>query len=805
MRKIVLQFTTIAIILLLSACSNDEIIEKNDNNPAHQTGRTLSLTATIPGENSDNPTTRVGLEQKEDKSIDLTWEDGDELQLAFVQGETKIKGIARVKNITDGGKKAQFDIVIPDGVTDGSFDLYGVYGGSGLDDADPTKVILPTNPGSPTSLASVKERKDVMLHFASKAIQTASPQASVVFKHLGSLFSITLKNSSSNDINGLNAAALFGADKGWAFNAEGGGETYDLVKGEFMNTEVLGNALLFTPEKNTLPSGESITFWGWYPPLPNIEWPRLSLLLQMQGSFVMSSNTKPARTEPTAAGKSYYFFAAFDGKTLGFTDDSFIIPPLVLYKECYVPTMGTLNKILTEDEKGSIQTLVVTGEINKADFDVMKNDMPNLSSIDLSAVTCQGNMIPESAFGNLSDEIYNITITTITLPESITSIGNYAFKRCVMLTGPLNIPDGVTTIGAGAFSRCGELTGPLTIPNSVTTIGEDAFAHCTGFDGSLSLSTELTIIGKNAFTNCDNLTGSLVIPSKVNTIGDLAFNYCTGFNGTLTLPAGLTTIGEGAFSYCTKLTGSLTIPNNITTIKNSAFKACRSLDGLLTLPTGLTTIEDDAFDDCLSLTGTLNLPATLTTIGKHAFNGCKGFTNSLTIPHNVTIIREWAFNSCTGFTGSLNLPAGLITIENDAFAYCTNLSEPLTIPNNVTTIGDRAFQGCRSIKGSLTLSSTLTTIGERAFDDCEQIDGEVVFPSSLESIGEFGFDRCNKVTVFKFPQITPFIYSTNMLPAGVTLHVPASARAKYKVAEGWKNHTILGYIPAEGGLPNIQK
>ena len=168
MKKNLLHITTLAIMVLLAACSNDEIFEKNDSNPAPNTGRTLSLTAAMPGDKSDNPTTRVGLEQLGDKSIDLTWEDGDELQLAFVQGETKIKGIARVKNITGEGKKAQFDIVIPDGITDGSFDLYGIYGGGGLDDADPTKVILPTKPGSATSLASVKERKDVMLHFESK-------------------------------------------------------------------------------------------------------------------------------------------------------------------------------------------------------------------------------------------------------------------------------------------------------------------------------------------------------------------------------------------------------------------------------------------------------------------------------------------------------------------------------------------------------------------------------------------------------------------------------------------------------------
>ena len=325
MKKKLLQLTTIAIILLLAACSNEEIIEKNDNNPALPTGRTLSLTATMPGDNGDDPATRVGLKQKTDKTIELTWTLGDELQLAFVQGDIKAISIAKVSSISEEGKKAIFDIVIPEEIMDGAFDLYGVHGGGGLDENDPTKVILPTNPGSAVSLEAIQTRKDVMLHFASKDVQTASPQVSVVFNHLGSLFSITVKNTCTTSIDNLAEARLVGPEGGnWAYNADIGGKSYDLVTGTFQNPETAGNYISFKAEKSIVLYGESISFWGWYPPLPEAVWPELQLELRDEtNTLITTINNKPARTEATPAGQSFYFYAAWDGAELNFRDEFF--------------------------------------------------------------------------------------------------------------------------------------------------------------------------------------------------------------------------------------------------------------------------------------------------------------------------------------------------------------------------------------------------------------------------------------------------------------------------------------------------
>ncbi|NLB77084.1 MAG: fimbrillin family protein [Crenarchaeota archaeon] len=184
MRKKLFPILTLAIMLALGACSNEEILQDTNSGTNPGDGRTLTLTASMP----DEPTTRVALEQQDDKTIALTWEADDVLQLVFVQGEqgeSKIKGTATVTNISDDGKKAQFDIALPDGFDTGKFDLYGVYGGGELTG---TIVTLPSNAGNATSLdgtedTSVQNRKDVMLSFASTNIDATNPNVSVVFNH----------------------------------------------------------------------------------------------------------------------------------------------------------------------------------------------------------------------------------------------------------------------------------------------------------------------------------------------------------------------------------------------------------------------------------------------------------------------------------------------------------------------------------------------------------------------------------------------------------------------------------------------
>ena len=179
----------------------------------------------------------------------------------------------------------------------------------------------------------------------------------------------------------------------------------------------------------------------------------------------------------------------------------------------------------------------------------------------------------------------------------------------------------ITKIPAQAFAKS-KIKGSLTIPNSVTTIGEVAFANCTELKGSLTLSNSLKTIGNGAFYNCNRLNGSLTIPNTVTTIGISAFSNCYNFTGDLIIPNSVTTIGESAFSNCGGFNGHLTIPNSVTTIGRSTFENCYYFTGNLTIPNSVTTIGISAFSNCLGFRGDLSLPKSLEVVGSSSFENC---------------------------------------------------------------------------------------------------------------------------------------------------------------------------------------
>ena len=262
---------------------------------------------------------------------------------------------------------------------------------------------------------------------------------------------------------------------------------------------------------------------------------------------------------------------------------------------------------------------------------------------------------------------------SLTIPNSVTTIGEEAFSNCTELKGSLTLSNSLKTIGNKAFYMCNRLNGSLTIPNTVTTIGISAFEKCTGFNGSLTIPHSVTTIGKSAFCNCQGFKGDLTIPSSITTIEDNTFSSCFGFNGNLTIPNSVTTIGNSAFYQCSGFKGDLTIPNSVTTIGVGAFMQCTGFKGNLKLSNSVKTIENSAFRICSGFTGELILPNSITTIGAYVFKGCTGFTGNLTIPNSITTIGFSAFDGCSGFTGNLTLPKSLEVVYNSSFNECNNI------------------------------------------------------------------------------------------------------------------------------------
>ena len=371
--KTLLPIIALAIMVAMGACSTDELMPDAQPN-ANTQERTLSLTASMPGE---GPATRVALTQEADKSITLSWEVGDKLQLAFVQGTTKAKHTVTLtaQDIINNGKSATFNIDIPSEiVAELPFNLYGVYGGGkrklnidiGLPNTDETGnanvgifytgdalelgdagtnpyVKLLSNAGSATSLADVQLRKDVMLHFQSTDVDLSKQGVSVEFQHLGSLFCITLKNIGSTSLENLQGAQLVGINnpdnQNWAFNAAAGGQTYDLVTKEFKTTAEVGNLIAFRAAQSSLLADANITFWAWYPPMPAVNWPALQLKDATTIPMATSTNFTPTRTSETPAGKAYYYYATWDGAKLNFTNEAFTNELTI-----HVAEKGTLSR-----------------------------------------------------------------------------------------------------------------------------------------------------------------------------------------------------------------------------------------------------------------------------------------------------------------------------------------------------------------------------------------------------------------------------------------------------------------------------
>ncbi len=341
MKKNTLFTLTVVALVFLGACSNEEVLTKNK--PVEST-QILTIEASMP---KGDVTTRVSLAEDETtRDIDLTWDETDKIDLAFVQGGTIItnKGV-QITNISADGKSGTFAINVPAGI-DGaaSFNLYGVHGGRGLLE-NTTTAKIQTGLINSTSLKDIKRQNAVMLYFQSEAVDIANPQVSVTFKHIGSIFSIKFRNAGTEGeiIEDIKKLRLMGTNnqpnRQWVyrnnarFNEATADGSFDLITREINNpvgwdnAKKLGNDITFQymekdengdPIVINLSPGEDITFMGWIPIHEGVEWPTLWLDIlnsgveNEPGTLIGRSKWLDFTTPKTPqAGMHYSFYAEY--------------------------------------------------------------------------------------------------------------------------------------------------------------------------------------------------------------------------------------------------------------------------------------------------------------------------------------------------------------------------------------------------------------------------------------------------------------------------------------------------------------
>ena len=417
------------------------------------------------------------------------------------------------------------------------------------------------------------------------------------------------------------------------------------------------------------------------------------------------------------------------------------------------------------------------GSATKSIGDYAFNGCYKLNEINLGAAL---QSIGDYAFQSVGSSI--IEGISFTLPETLTSIGRYAFDRSGISS--LTIPNSVTEIGANAFSSSKKLKS-ISIGSGCKTLSANCLSDCSSLS-SISLAEGLTAIGDAVFANCTAIE-SISIPGTVTQVGRtiesgasyLPFYGCNALK-TVRLEDGEKPIslgvsysssssnsGSGLFSYCPleevyigrnityKNYGSsytfaqypqrygysafynqpklakVTVSASVTKIPDYLFYK----NGSITLM-GLPKVQEigaSAFESCSKLT-TLNLGSDLATVGKAAFGNCSNVTK-LTFPDAITAIGDEAFYNCSSVT-EVTVGKSLKSIGAWAFYGCKSFTA-LILPDTFTTMGTSAFEGCTKLTVA-KLGLSLTSVPDKAFKDCTSLS-EMMVPATAKSIGNQAF------------------------------------------------------------------
>ena len=415
-----------------------------------------------------------------------------------------------------------------------------------------------------------------------------------------------------------------------------------------------------------------------------------------------------------------------------------------------------------------------------SEYDEYTGDVVIPATVTYGGKTYSVTSIGDWAFSSGGGAYYGCSdLTSVTIPNSVTSIGEYAFYVCSGLTQTnytgdiagwcginfggwgsnpttyshnlyindvevkdLVIPNGVTSIGSYAFSNCSGLTS-VTIPNSVTSIGRGAFEGCSGLT-SITIPNSVTSIGGEAFDDCSGVTNFICEGTPTFDEEDYTRTNFPKLD-SIAVPAEWFDIPETHWVYCPKQVRYIKImggelSSDAFSVIQRNYKVLNTLD--LTSATN-TTLADEAFKGCYALKS-LSLPSELQTIGYMALADCKNL-QSIHVPSSVTDIDDSAFENCRSVTS--------ITF-GDALQSAPQLrSTGSTSNSQLRRIGNWGFYNCHNLQ-SLTIPEGVEEIGTAAFYGCTYLE-ELSLPSSVQSIGDNCFALASKLAKITVNAVTP--------------------------------------------------
>ena len=388
-----------------------------------------------------------------------------------------------------------------------------------------------------------------------------------------------------------------------------------------------------------------------------------------------------------------------------------------------------------------------------------------------TARTWQGHeklrhVVIQEGVTSIADEMFMdcVNLTSVEIPETVTSIGTRAFRFSGLETVYLH--DGITYIGTSAFEYT--KLKSVKIPSGITEISFGAFRGCKNL-AQVELHGGITKIDNEAFASCEALT-QIHIPEGVQIIFG-AFHWCANLR-SITIPDSVTYIA-GSFDGCTSLE-EVILGNGLVEAGNFTFRDCKSLKNIV-LPEKVQVIGDSAFSGCDALE-TLTAGSALKTIHQDAFHDCGKLyhfdiskDNPYLFSEDGVIYQRDPFTLVRippAYKGKLKVLDGVTKVEWYAGFGCESITE-IVLPDTVTEISHHAFDGCKNLV-SIQMPAELVLINGQAFYECEKLQS-IVIPGKVERIESLAFSGCTGLKKITFLCKMPYIAS------GAFAHVAAEA------------------------------